>query len=63
MMHDYEKLGSFCLGRLFDAELEGELERIQGEYDIDQARIETINIRPRKTDISVTTIGLAWMPG
>ncbi len=46
-----------------EAELEGELERIQGEYDIDQARIETIHIRPRKTDISVTTIGLAWMPG
>jgi hypothetical protein len=45
-----------------EAELETELQRIQGEYDINQVRIETIHIRPRKTDISVTTIGLAWMP-
>jgi len=45
-----------------EAELETELERIQGEYDISQARFETIHIRPRKTDISVAMIGLAWMP-
>ncbi|MBD1399945.1 hypothetical protein [Pelovirga terrestris] len=45
-----------------EAELETKLQRIQDEYNIDQVRIETIHIRPRKTDISVTTVGLAWMP-
>ncbi len=37
-----------------ETELESELQRIQDEFDIDQVRIETIHIRPRKTDISVT---------
>jgi hypothetical protein len=45
-----------------EAELETELQRIQDEFDIDQVRIETIRIRPRKTDIAVTMMGLAWMP-
>jgi hypothetical protein len=46
-----------------EAELETGLQRIQEEYDSNQAHIATIHIRPRKADISVTTIGLAWMPG
>lgn len=45
-----------------EVELETELQRIQGEYDINQVRLDTVHIRPRKTDISMTMIGLAWMP-
>ncbi len=43
-------------------ELATELEAIKATCDVDSLTIETTEIRPRKTDISVTAFGLAWMP-
>jgi hypothetical protein len=43
-------------------ELETELEKIQGEYDVERIEIESTSIRPRKTDISISAFGIAWLP-
>jgi len=43
-------------------QLESELETIQRNLDINAMTIETMNIRPRKSDISITSFGLVWLP-
>ena len=42
-------------------ELEQEVSRLQGEYDPAGAAVERVEIKPRKTDIDVTTLALAWV--
>ncbi|OQW96600.1 MAG: ATP-binding protein [Verrucomicrobia bacterium A1] len=48
------------------AELEEELEReiaaLQDRHEPSSARVETIHIRPRKSDIAVGAVGIAWVP-
>jgi len=43
-------------------ELDGELQAIQSRCDVDALTIETTKIRPRKSDITMTMFGLAWVP-
>ena len=45
-----------------EQELKNELDRIQREYDPGRVKLETVYIRPRKTDISITAFGIAWLP-
>lgn len=43
-------------------ELETELQTIKNNNDVDAVTIEPTSIRPRKSDISVTSFGIAWLP-
>jgi hypothetical protein len=44
------------------AELENETARLQGELDPAVAAIETTAVKPRKADVAVTGVAIAWMP-
>ncbi len=44
------------------AELERELEALRDELDGAADRLETIEISPRRTDVRVDWVGLAWVP-
>jgi hypothetical protein len=44
-------------------QLDLELERIKSGMDIETLDISTIRIRPRKSDITVTSFGLGWKAG
>ena len=41
-------------------ELDAELERIKSEMDIENLEISSTRIRPRKSDITLTSFGLGW---
>ena len=43
-------------------ELEQEVARLQGEFDPQTVELERIEVKPRKSDIDVTTVALAWVP-
>jgi len=43
-------------------ELETELQTIKDSNDVDAVTIEATSIRPRKSDISITSFGIAWLP-
>jgi DNA helicase HerA-like ATPase len=43
-------------------QLESELETIKRNLDIEAMTVETLHIRPRKSDISITSFGLVWLP-
>ena len=43
-------------------EMDAELAQIQHALDIDSVAFDTVGIRPRKSDIAITTFGLAWCP-
>lgn len=43
-------------------ELEAEIARLRGELDPATAQIEQTAVKPRKTDIDVRTLALAWVP-
>ena len=43
-------------------ESDTELQTIQANNDVDALTIESTSIRPRKSDISITSFGLAWLP-
>ena len=45
-----------------NAELEAELARLEGEFDPNAVRIETVPVRPRKSDITVEDLALVWRP-
>jgi hypothetical protein len=45
-----------------DAELHAETERIRAEYDVNSLELEEVPIRPRKTDVQVKRVALAWVP-
>jgi hypothetical protein len=42
-------------------ELEQEISRLKSEFDPATARVERVEIRPRKSDIEVTMLALAWV--
>ena len=43
-------------------EFDAEVARVQGEMDPALAEIQKVQIRPRKSDVSVVAIGLVWVP-
>jgi hypothetical protein len=43
-------------------ELEQEVARLQGELDPQTVKLERVEVKPRKSDIDVTTVALAWVP-
>ena len=45
-----------------NAELEAEIARLEGEFDPNAARIETVPVRPRKADIAIEDLALVWKP-
>ncbi len=45
-----------------NAELEAEVARLEGEFDPNAVRIETVPVRPRKSDIAVEDLALVWRP-
>jgi hypothetical protein len=45
-----------------EAELETEVARLQSAYDPGALSIDTIEIPPRKSDISIAPLGLLWLP-
>jgi hypothetical protein len=45
-----------------EAELETEVARLQSAYDPGALSIDTIEIPPRKSDISIAPLGLLWIP-
>jgi hypothetical protein len=45
-----------------NAELEAEVARLEGEFDPNAVRIETVPVRPRKSDITVEDLALVWRP-
>jgi len=45
-----------------ERQFEGEVEELHGRFDPAAAGVEKRNVRPRKTDIAIGTIGLCWTP-
>jgi hypothetical protein len=45
-----------------NAELEAEIGRLEAELDPNTIRIETVPVRPKKSDISVDGLALVWCP-
>jgi hypothetical protein len=43
-----------------EQEFEAETARLQGEFDPGVAVVERVSVKPRKSDIDVTTIALVW---
>ena len=44
------------------AELERDLEALRGELDTAGGELDTVEIDPRRTDVKVDWVGLAWVP-
>ncbi len=45
-----------------NAELDGEIARLEAELDPASIRIEAAPVRPKKTDIEVEDLALVWCP-
>lgn len=45
-----------------NAELESEIDQIEGRFDAQAQNLETIRIRPRSADINIQYFGIAWEP-
>jgi hypothetical protein len=45
-----------------NADLEAEIARLESEFDPNTIRIETVAVRPKKTDITVEDMALVWCP-
>jgi hypothetical protein len=43
-------------------ELEQEVSRLRGDFDPVSVEVQQIEVKPRKSDIEVTTLALAWTP-
>jgi hypothetical protein len=57
---DVEALGERMAA--LNAELEVEIGRLEAELDPNTIRIETVPVRPKKSDISVEGLALVWCP-
>lgn len=44
------------------AEIEAEAQQIQDQFDPDLLQLESLEITPRKADLSVTRLALVWLP-
>jgi hypothetical protein len=51
-------------GRLaeLEAELQAETQALEARIDAQSEALETISIKPKKTNISVQLVALAWAP-
>jgi hypothetical protein len=45
-----------------DAEFQSELDALEGKGDPATEQLQTVLMRPRKSDITVDSLGLVWMP-
>ena len=45
-----------------EEELEQSLEEIKQEFDVESLALESYEVKPRRTDVQVDTVGLLWMP-
>ena len=45
-----------------NSQLEAEVARLEGAFDPNAVRIETVPVRPRKADIAVEDLALVWRP-
>jgi hypothetical protein len=45
-----------------EADLEREVAALQERYEPSALRVETVRIRPRKSDIAIGAVGIAWVP-
>jgi hypothetical protein len=48
--------------RDLDAELQSELAAAQAARDPASERLETVTLRPKKTDVTVRRVALVWRP-
>jgi hypothetical protein len=48
--------------RELESEFETEMEEVRLEYDPTLEELETVYVRPKKKDISVNLLALAWAP-
>jgi multidrug resistance efflux pump len=44
------------------SELEAEVAQISAAYDTSNLKLETENLKPRRTDVKVEEVALLWMP-
>jgi hypothetical protein len=45
-----------------ESELQQETQAIQAQFDPDMLSLEQVKVRPKKSDITVTKVALAWVP-
>jgi hypothetical protein len=45
-----------------EAQCEQEVQNIQSQFDPDKLKLEAVEVQPKKSDISVTKVMLAWVP-
>jgi hypothetical protein len=48
--------------RALNTELEEEVRALQADHDIDTLEVEEVVVRPRKSDLEVSDLKLAWKP-
>jgi hypothetical protein len=48
--------------RTLNQELEQEISELSTAWSVDQLEVETLEIKPRKTDITVEPVSLLWLP-
>ena len=45
-----------------DAELQQEIQSLTTQWDVETIPLETPNVRPKKSNISLKLVALAWVP-
>jgi phosphate uptake regulator len=45
-----------------EAELREEIDELTARYDPDQAKLETLSVKPYRKDIDVELVALLWLP-
>ncbi|HEX2641723.1 MAG TPA: hypothetical protein VHU81_01945, partial [Thermoanaerobaculia bacterium] len=45
-----------------NAQMETEIDRLEERFDPESEELETIGLKPRKTDVEVRLLRLAWAP-
>lgn len=45
-----------------DAELQQEIQSLTAQWDVESIPLETLNVRPKKSNISTKLVSLAWVP-
>ena len=48
--------------RDLEADFEAEVQELRDSYDVHTLELETVDVRPRKSDIDVTSVTLLWTP-
>ena len=45
-----------------EAELQEEIQSLTAQWDVETIPLETLNVRPKKSNISTKLVCLAWIP-